>query len=245
MRPPTGPPKPENYATIGTSAMILKMAKTPDNRTQLLVQGLGRFRIKQLSQAEGKPFWQAAVEHLTETTERDTEIEALMANIVNLFARIVQHSPTLPPEVVYMAQSIKEPGTLADMIASSLNATAEEKQKVLEILPVGERLKEVTRIVNKQLEILELGKKIQDQVKGDMDKKQREYYLREQLKAIKTELGDKDERHGRARGVPHQDQGEGPAARGRPRRPSASWSGWRACTPPRRSTRWRPPSSTG
>ena len=186
-------PKPGNYAAVGTSAMILKMAKTPDNRTQLLVQGLGRFRIKQLSQAEGKPFWQAAVEHLTEDTSRDTEIEALMANIVNLFARIVQHSPTLPPEVVYMAQSIKEPGTLADMIASSLNATSEEKQKVLEILPVGERLKEVTRIVNKQLEILELGKKIQDQVKGDLDKKQREYYLREQLKAIKTELGDKDE----------------------------------------------------
>jgi len=186
-------PKPDNYAAVGTSAMILKMAKTPDNRTQLLVQGLGRFRIKQLSQAEGKPFWQAAVEHLTEDTARDTETEALMANIVNLFARVVQHSPTLPPEVVYMAQSIKEPGTLADMIASSLNATAEEKQKVLEILPVGERLKEVTRIVNKQLEILDLGKKIQDQVKGDMDKKQREYYLREQLKAIKTELGDKDE----------------------------------------------------
>ena len=186
-------PKPESYAVVGTSAMILKMAKTPENRTQLLVQGLGRFRIKQLSQAEGKPFWQAAVEHLTEDTARDTEIEALMANIVNLFARIVQHSPTLPPEVVYMAQSIKEPGTLADMITSSLNATAEEKQKVLEILPVGERLKEVTRIVNKQLEILDLGKKIQDQVKGDMDKKQREYYLREQLKAIKTELGDKDE----------------------------------------------------
>ncbi|HSO61735.1 MAG TPA: endopeptidase La [Desulfobacterales bacterium] len=186
-------PKPGNYAAVGTSAMILKMAKTPDNRTQLLVQGLGRFRIKQLSQAEGKPFWQAAVDHLTEDASRDTETEALMANIVNLFARIVQHSPTLPPEVVYMAQSIKEPGTLADMIASSLNATAEEKQKVLEILPVGERLKEVTRIVNKQLEILDLGKKIQDQVKGDMDKKQREYYLREQLKAIKTELGDKDE----------------------------------------------------
>ena len=190
---PDSPPTPGNYAAVGTSAMILKMAKTPDNRTQLLVQGLGRFRIKQLSQAEGKPFWQAAVEHLTEDTSRDTEIEALMANIVNLFARIVQHSPTLPPEVVYMAQSIKEPGTLADMITSSLNATSEEKQKVLEILPVGERLKEVTRIVNKQLEILDLGKKIQDQVKGDMDKKQREYYLREQLKAIKTELGDKDE----------------------------------------------------
>jgi ATP-dependent Lon protease len=162
-----GPPKPENYATIGTSAMILKMAKTPENRTQLLVQGLGRFRIKALAQAEGKAFFQADVEHLTEEAQealQNTEIEALMTNLVNLFARVVQASPTLPAEVVYMAQSIKEPGTLADMIASSLNASAEEKLKVLETLTVGDRLKEVTRIVNKQLEILELGKKIQDQV---------------------------------------------------------------------------------
>src|SRR5512143_3456903 len=188
-----GPPKPESYARIGTSAMILKMAKTPENRTQLLVQGLGRFRIKTLVQAEGKAFFQADVEHLAEEARQDTEIEALMTNLVNLFARVVQASPTLPAEVVYMAQSIKEPGTLADMIASSLNATAEEKMKVLETLTVGDRLKEVTRIVNKQIEILELGKKIQDQVKEDMDKKQREYYLREQLKAIKAELGEKDE----------------------------------------------------
>ncbi len=188
-----GPPKPENYASVGTSAMILKMAKTPENRTQLLVQGLGRFRVKTLVPAEGKAFFQAEVEHLIEDTTQNTEIEALMANIVNLFARVVQASPTLPAEVVYMAQSIKEAGTLADMIASSLNATADEKQKVLELQPVADRLKEVTRIVNKQLEILELGKKIQDQVKEDMDKKQREYYLREQLKAIKTELGEKDE----------------------------------------------------
>jgi ATP-dependent Lon protease len=191
-----GPPKADAYAGIGTSALILKMAKAPENRTQLLVQGLGRIRIKALAQTEGKPFFQAEVEHLTEDAPQDTEIEALMTNLVNLFARVVQASPTLPAEVVYMAQSIKEPGTLADMVASSLNASADEKQKVLEALKVSDRLKVVTRIVNKQLEILELGKKIQDQVKEDMDKKQREYYLREQLKAIKTELGEKDEAAG-------------------------------------------------
>jgi ATP-dependent Lon protease len=190
---PEALPKPEQFASIGTSAMILKMAKTPENRTQLLVQGLSRFRIRQIQPVDGKNYHQAAVEHLAEETPNNTEIEALMTNIVNLFARVVEHSPTLPPEVVYMAQSIKEPGVLADMIASSLNAAPEEKQKVLATLPVSARLKEVTRIVNKQLEIIELGKKIQDQVKGDMDKRQREYYLREQLKAIKAELGEKDE----------------------------------------------------
>jgi ATP-dependent Lon protease len=188
-----GLPRPEQLAAIGTCAMILKMAKTPDNRTQMLVQGLGRFRVKQTVTVEGKPYYHAEVEHLTEEPAQGTEIEAMMANIVNLFARVVQHSPTLPAEAVYMAQSIKEPGVLADMITSSLNANAEEKQKVLETLPVAERLKEATRIVGKQLEILELGKKIQDQVKEDLDKKQREFYLREQLKAIKAELGDKDE----------------------------------------------------
>ncbi len=188
-----GPPQPESYAAIGTSALILKMAKAPENRTQLLVQGLGRFRIRRLVQAEGKAFFQAEVEHLAEENPQGTEIEALMTNLVNLFARVVQASPTLPAEVVYMAQSIKEPGTLADMVASALNTSAEEKQKVLETLDVSERLREVTRIVNKQLEILELGKKIQDQVKEDLDKKQREYYLREQLKAIKAELGETDE----------------------------------------------------
>ncbi len=190
---PEAQPKPDEFAAVGTSAMILKMAKTPENRTQVLVQGLNRFRIRQLQAVEGKPYSQAVVEHLTEEAPHDTEIEALMTNIVNVFARVVQHSPTLPAEVVYMAQSIKEPGVLADMIASSLNAAPEEKQKVLATLPVSARLKEVTRIVNKQLEILELGQKIQDQVKGDMDKKQREYYLREQLKAIRAELGEKDE----------------------------------------------------
>ncbi|MEJ5358734.1 MAG: endopeptidase La [Desulfobacterales bacterium] len=188
-----GPPRPEAYAAIGTSALILKMAKAPENRTQLLVQGLGRFRIRRLAQPEGKAFYQAEVEHLVEENPQGTEIEALMTNLVNLFARVVQASPTLPAEVVYMAQSIKEPGTLADMVASALNTSAEEKQKVLETLDVTERLREVTRIVNKQLEILELGKKIQDQVKEDLDKKQREYYLREQLKAIKAELGETDE----------------------------------------------------
>jgi ATP-dependent Lon protease len=187
------PPQAAHLAQIGTSAMILKMAKTPDNRTQMLVQGLSRFRVKQVMPVADKPFMQAEVEHLSEVAAQDAEVEAMMANLVNLFARVVQNSSTLPAEAVYMAQSIKEPGVLADMIASSLNATAEEKQKVLEALPVGDRLKVVTRIISKQLEILELGKKIQDQVKEDMDKKQREYYLREQLKAIKAELGEKEE----------------------------------------------------
>ncbi len=191
-----GPIKEDIYTQddlnkVGTSALILKMAKTEDNRAQLLAQGLERFRIKEV--IKGKPYLQARVEYIKDTEKKDKEIKALMSNMISQFTRIAELSPGLPPEIVAMAKSIQEPGILADMVASTINSTLEEKQGVLEISDVKKRLKEVTRLVNYQLEILELGNKIQSQVKGDMDKRQREYYLREQLKKIKEELGEKDE----------------------------------------------------
>jgi ATP-dependent Lon protease len=181
----------EDLAQVGTSALILKMAKSEDNKVQMLVQGLSRFRVE--AYEEGLPFLKARVAHIPEGEVKDKEIEALMTNIMGLFARVVELSPGLPQEVLAMAKSIKEPGTLADMIASTLNSKVEEKQKILQTTDIRKRLKEATRIVNYQLEVLELGNKIQTQVKGDMDKRQREYFLREQLKAIKEELGEKDE----------------------------------------------------
>lgn len=181
----------EDLYDVGTSALILKMAKIENNKAQLLVQGLGRFRV--IEYVEGKPYLVGQVEHIQEKEKKDNETEALMANILNQFTRVVELSPGLPPEIGGMAKSIQEPGTLADMVVSTINSSAEEKQKVLELFDVKKRLKEVTRLVNHQLEILELGNKIQSQVKGDMDKSQREYYLRQQLKAIKEELGEKDE----------------------------------------------------
>jgi ATP-dependent Lon protease len=184
-------PDKEDLAPVGTSALILKMAKTQDNRTQLLVQGLSRFKIKAFE--DGKPYLVARVESIKDVEIEDKETEALMSNIISQFERIVELSPGLPPEIAQMAKTIQEPGTLADMVASTINSNPEEKQKVLEMVDVKKRLKEVTRLVNHQLDILELGDKIQSQVKGDMDKSQREYYLRQQLKAIKEELGEKDE----------------------------------------------------
>jgi ATP-dependent Lon protease len=186
-------PDPESgdLATVGTSALILKMAKTEDNRVQLLVQGLSRFRIK--SYKKGKPYLVAEVDHFGDIDHESKETEALMANVIKQFGRIVQLSPGLPQEMGSMAASIKEPGTLADMVASTINSSPEEKQRVLETRDSTERLKVVTKLVHHQLEILELGNKIQSQVKGDMDKRQREYYLRQQLKAIKEELGETDE----------------------------------------------------
>ena len=189
--PTEGPHKIEDFYSVGTSVVILRMAKTADNKTQLLLQGLGRFRILEL--LEGEPYLVARVENLEEKEIRDLEIEALMANLVGLFDRIVKLSPFLPQEFGAMAKTVTDPGVLADIITSVINAPIEEKQKVIEMLDVKERLRHVTRLVNHQVEILELGSKIQSQVKDDMDKSQREYYLRQQLGAIRKELGETDD----------------------------------------------------
>jgi len=182
---------PDDMHAVGTCAVILKMAKTAENRAQLLLQGLTRFSIVEL--IEGKPYQQARIKLIDEKEVKDIETEALMANLLSLFDRILKLSPFLPPEFGPMAKSITEAGTLADLIASIINAPVEEKQKILDIGDVKNRLKELTRLVNHQMEVLELGNKIQTRVKDDIDKNQREYYLRQQLKAIRQELGETDE----------------------------------------------------
>jgi ATP-dependent Lon protease len=183
--------QPEDFYGIGTGVVILKMAKAGDLKAQLLIQGISRFKIKEFM--DGKPYPRARVEILEDQVVMDIEIEALMTNLTVQFEKMVKLSPVLPQEFGMMAKSITAPGVLADVISSVINASAEEKQKILEILDVKERLKEVTRLISHQLEILELGNKIQSQVKDDIDKTQREYYLRQQLKAIRQELGETDE----------------------------------------------------
>jgi ATP-dependent Lon protease len=181
----------EDLYRIGTVAMILKMSKMENEKAQLLIQGLNRFKTVRFLQ--GKPYLQAEIEVLScKNLDRTVENRALMANIVEQYEKIVKLSPGLPGEMAHMIKSLQEPNVLADMVASTINAPVKEKQKVLEILNVKQRLKKVTRLVNDQLEILEMGSRIQNQVKEDMDKQQREYYLRRQLKAIREELGETD-----------------------------------------------------
>jgi ATP-dependent Lon protease len=184
-------PDEKDLYAIGTSALILKMAKSDEDKAQLLVQGIGRF--KAVEYLPGKPYLRARVKTITDIETKDDETEALMKNLLSLFTRIVELSPGLPQEVGAMANAIQEPGTLADMVASTIDTPFTDKQKILEKRQVKKRLKEVTRQANHQLHILELGSKIQSQVKGDMEKGQREYYLRQQLKAIREELGETDE----------------------------------------------------
>jgi ATP-dependent Lon protease len=181
----------EELHEVGTCAAILKMAKTSENRTQLLLQGISRFTIVEL--LEGKPYQQARIKLIEEKEVKDIETEALMSNMLVLFDRILKLSPFLPPEFGPMAKTITDAGILADLIASIINAPVEEKQKILDIADAKQRLKELTRMVNHQMEILELGNKIQTKVKDDIDKSQRDYYLRQQLKAIKQELGETEE----------------------------------------------------
>ena len=177
---------------IGTVAIILKMSKMDNDKAQLLIQGLSRFRVIEF--LHKKPYMQARINVMeSKNTDRNKENRALMANIVEQYEKIVDLSPGLPSEMGHMIKSLQEPNVLADMVASTINAPVNEKQKVIELLDVTRRLKKVTRLVNDQLEILEMGSKIQTQVKEDMDKRQREYYLRQQLKTIKEELGETDD----------------------------------------------------
>ena len=191
-----GPEKPKHYTKddlhqVGTCAVIMKMAKTAENHTQMLLQGVSRFSIEEI--IEGKPYQQARIKLIEDKDTKDLETEALMSNLLSLFDGILKLSPFLPPEFGPMAKSIAEAGTLADLIASIINAPIEEKQKVLDIADIKDRLKELTRLVNHQMEVLELGNKIENKVRGDIDKSQRDYYLRQQMKAIKQELGETDE----------------------------------------------------
>ncbi len=183
---------PEALFEVGCAAYILKMIKMPNNTLRLLIQGTSRIRLTEFTQRD--PFIRARVLPLEDQEEKTTELEALMIGIKGIFQKAVELSPHLPAELAIMAMNLEEPGPLADLIASTLNLPIEEKQALLEELDVQRRLNRVNLLLNKELSILELGSKIQSEVREGIDKTQRDYYLREQLKAIQKELGERDER---------------------------------------------------
>jgi ATP-dependent Lon protease len=170
-----------------------KRSETEDPKEEELYRvGVGaRIRIEQFAQKD--PYFLAKVEVIDESSAQGVEVEALMMNLKNLFQKAVDLAPYLTNEMGQMVSHLKSPGILADLIASNLNIPTEEKQNILDTLEVTERLNKVHILLNKEVQVLELGNKIQSQVKEDIDKTQREYYLREQLKAIKKELGEMDE----------------------------------------------------
>ncbi len=190
-RSETEDPKESDLYSVGVAALILRMIRELDGSQRVIVQGISRIRVREYIQRE--PYFKARTDAIEEGFALGVEIEALMMNLKNLFQRAVELAPYLTTELGSMVSNIKSPPILADLIASNLNISTPEKQGILETIDVRERLTKVHLILNKEVQVLELGNKIQSQVKEDMDRTQREYYLREQLKAIKKELGELDD----------------------------------------------------
>jgi ATP-dependent Lon protease len=179
----------EQYYNVGTACIILKMIRIPDGTMRLLVHGTRRIRISEIVQEE--PYRKARIEVLQEVGKSDKEVLAMMKNAQTMLQKIISLSP-LPEDLGVAAMNVSDPGKLADLIASNLLLKLPEQQEVLEMVDTKQRLQRVLVILTRELEVLELGSKIQSQVKTTIDKTQREYLLREQLKAIKKELGEEE-----------------------------------------------------
>ncbi len=184
------PKFPELYG-IGTLGTVLRMVRFPDERYSVLVQGVERVRLAAPVAAE--PYLKARVEGLPETTDGSVETEALAKNVLEQFEKVVSLSPSIPDEAVGAARTQAGAGQVADFIASLLDLPAEDKQKLLETLDAKERLRLLTGILGREQQVLEVGAQIRDQVKESLDQHQREFLLRQQMEAIRKELGEGDE----------------------------------------------------
>src|SRR5262245_2771041 len=187
-------PRAQELHSTGTAILIHKALKQPDGALRLIGQGLGRFRIDDIVQEA--PFVRARIVRLADETAGATlEVEALARTATGLFQKVVSLSPTLPDELANVLGAAETPGAVADLIAGSLPTLPTAlRQELLETVSVAERLQRLVVALTKEAEVLELGSKIQSEAQSEMSKTQREYYLREQMKAIQKELGDADDR---------------------------------------------------
>jgi ATP-dependent Lon protease len=181
---------PSELYGVGTLAKIAQVVQLQDGTVRAIVQGQGRLRVHAFVQTS--PFLRARVEEVRDQSPNDLEIQALMRTVQAQIEQYVANGAPVPPEAAVAARNISEPGLLADMVAYSPDMTTEQRQELLETIDIVERLKLVSAFLGRQVEILELKGKIQSEVKSEMDKTQREYILREQLKAIQRELGEED-----------------------------------------------------
>jgi ATP-dependent Lon protease len=180
-----------NIYTIGTAATVLKMARVPDGSVMILVQGISRIRL--LRSLQTQPYLIAEVETASAQPRISKRAMALMSNLAVQFEKLITMLPHLPEELKIAVSNNNDPDRLADLVASNIRLTLGQRQDLLETLDVEERLDKVTKLLNSELQVTQLGSKIQSQVESQMDKTQREYYLREQMKAIQRELGEEDE----------------------------------------------------
>jgi ATP-dependent Lon protease len=181
----------EVYRT-GTIVKILKSVKMPGNKLNVIIQGEARMKVREFSETE--PFMKATVDVYEEPADHPDDLGPKMGELRELAQRIIDLSPQIPQEASFLVRSIDNPGVLADIVASNLGIGVEDKQDLLDTLETDARMDKVIALLNKEIQVLELSNKIQTEVKGEMDKAQREYFLREQLKAIQKELGESDDR---------------------------------------------------
>lgn len=187
-------PATEDVYSVGTVGMIMKKLKLPDNRVKVLVQGVAKARIRNF--VKTSPCFVVEIEKITDPAlpEISVQTEALIRNVKEQCEKILSLKGLVSPEVMEVLENVNDPGRLADLVASNLRLKIEESQKILEALDPEDRLKKVNEHLSKELELSTVQAKIQTQAKEEMSKTQREYFLREQLRAIKAELGDLDEK---------------------------------------------------
>jgi len=184
-------PGPDEVYQIGTAALIHRLLKAPDGSVRLIVQGMERFEIE--SWVSETPYLRAFVHLRPDILEETVEVEALARNLTDLFRRLITLVPHLPDELMMAAMNADDPRHLTYLIATSIRMDIPDAQDILELDHITDKLRKLTTILNKELEVLELGRKIQNEAQSEMENMQREYFLREQLKAIQKELGEGDE----------------------------------------------------
>ncbi|MBN1652530.1 MAG: endopeptidase La [Deltaproteobacteria bacterium] len=186
--PSTDDPSQEHLYPVGVVARVLKALRHSSGNYSLILQGVVRVRMEEVVQED--PYMKIRVSRLYETSHEDVECEALAMSLREIAKQVVQMMPELPREAASLIDSIQEPGQLADLVSTNIDASVEEKAGLLETLDVKERIRKVLRLLTRQLEIYKMRDRINSQIKEEMGKNQREYVLRQQLKAIKEELGE-------------------------------------------------------
>ncbi len=184
-------PSPEDLYEVGVIGVVARMIRVPDGTLRVLIQGGQRVRIERWVSTE--PYLVAEVAELPDVVRPSPELTALMRNVQQTFTNIVEQVPYLPEELQVMVANVDDPSTLSHLIAGALRLKTEEKQELLEQVDVARRLRLLSEILARELELVAIGSKIQSQVQSELDKGQREYFLRQQLKAIQDELGEGDE----------------------------------------------------
>jgi ATP-dependent Lon protease len=194
-------PSSNDLYRVGTVALIMKMLKLPDEKVKILIQGLSKASVKEVLQTA--PYFLVRIENIKDPflTEITLETEALMRNVKEQLERIVSYGKFLSPDLMFVIESVDDPGRLADLVASNLDLTVEKAQEILEIFDPIERLKVLGEVLGKEVQVLTMQAKIQSQARDEITKTQREYFLREQMRAIRSELGEMDERTKEMKGL--------------------------------------------